>query len=352
MRSNKRFHTLLLAGISVLVLNACKKTITDGEPLDGAGQTLVKFVFTDAGSNPNGIPDTTNGKYAGYVRLSAKLDSNPQVLEVADLRRDVPNSDEMNKTMTVIVRNDPSAVTAYDSELVPLPGNAFMPDPSNPLSGDSYVITLNPGELAKTLKITIPNITTLDLNNRYALGFTIASVDADGQISAMQKSLVVEIGTNNQWDGIYRLYGGFARSDQPGFLGVSMSPAGYYQPYYLITSGSNSVAASINTADGLANTQMIYNAGTGVYTYFTGVAPRLNIASDNSVTVTPGTAIVGTSVDFLQGAAELAASKYYPNGISGHPFADGRSTIVAHFKWTSGGIDRNTRDTFVYLQPR
>lgn len=350
--SNKRILTLVLVALSALVFNACKKTTPDLQPMDGAGQTIVKFVFTDAGANPNGIPDTTNGKYAGYQLLSVKLDSNPQVVEVADLRRDVPNSDEMNKPMTVIIRNDPSAVTAYDSELTPMPIDAYVPDPSNPLSGDSYTITLNPGELAKVLKITIPNITRLDLTQRYGLGFTISSVDADGHISSLQKSLVVEIGTNNEWDGIYRLYGGFSRSDQPGFLGVSQSPAGYYQPYYLITSGSSSVNPSINTANGLANTQMIYNAGTSVYTYFTGVAPKLNINSDNSVTVTPGVAITPPSVDFTQSAAELAASKYYPNGISGHPFADGRKTIVAHFKWTSGGIDRNTKDTFVYLQSR
>lgn len=352
MRSIKRMHTLLLASITAMVFIACKKTTAVVEPLNGAGQTLVKFVFTDAGANPNGIPDTTNGKYAGYIRLNAKLDSNPQVLEVADLRRDVPNSDEMNKTMTVIIKNDPSAVTSYDPELVPLPVDAYVADPSNPLSGDSYVVTLQPGELARVLKITIPNITTLDLNNRYGLGFTIASVDADGHISTMQKSLVVEIGTNNQWDGVYRLYGGFSRSDQPGFLGVSLSPAGYYQPYFLVTSGSTSVNPCINTADGLANTQIIYNAGTGVYTYFTAVAPKLSISETGEVTVTPGNAILPPSVNFTQNAAELAASKYYPNGIAGHPFSDGRSTIVAHFKWTSGSIDRNTKDTFVYLQPR
>ncbi len=350
--SNKRIQNLLLAGISVLALNACKKTTLDVQPLDGAGQTIVKFVFTDAGANPNGIPDTTNGKYSGYQLLSVKLDPNPQTIEVADLRRDVPNSNEMNKPMTVIIKNDPSAVTAYDSDLIPMPIDAYIPDASNPLYGDSYTVTLAPGELAKGLKITIPDITQLDLTQRYGLGFTIASVDADGHISTMQKSLVVEIGTNNEWDGIYRLYGGFQRDDQPGFLGVTMSPAGYYQPYYLITSGPSSVNPSINTSSGIANTQMIYNAGTSVYTYFTGVAPKLTVNADRSVTVSEGNAIVPPSVPFTQNATELAASKYYPTGISGHPFSDGRKTIVAHFKWTSGGIDRNTKDTFVFLQSR
>lgn len=353
MKLTKLITISLLSGVAFGTLYSCKK-VDSPKPLEGAGQTIVKFVFENTTVNPNGEADTSSGKYSGYVRISAKLDPNPQVIEVADLRRDAPNSDELNKPMTVIITNDNGAVTAYDPELTPLPFDAYIPDASNPLSGNNYTVSLNPGEFAKVLKVTIPDITSLDLNKRYALGFTISSVDADGHISALQKSLVVEIGTNNKWDGIYRLFGGFARADQPGFLGVTMSPAGYYQPYYLVTSGAASVEPRINTADyGLANTQIIYNAGAGNYTFFTGVAPRLNISeSGGAVTVTPGEAAIPPSVDFTQNATELAASKYYPNGIPGHPFADGRPSIVAHFRWTSGGIDRITKDTFVYLQPR
>lgn len=354
----KQIKNVLLVSLSVLTFNACKKT-PDTKPLDGAGQTLVKFIFTDNASNPNGIPDTASGKYAGYQLLNVDLVSTPQTLEVADLRRDVPNSDELNKKMTIIIQNDPGAVTDYDSELLPMPVDAYVPDASNPLSGGNYTIVLQPGEFAKVLKLTIPDITVLDLTKRYGFGFTITTIDssaagdANGHISVMQKRLVVEVGTKNKWDGIYRLFGGFSRSDQPGFLGVTLSPTGYYQPYYLVTQGSASVDPCINTASGLANTQMIYNAGTSVYTYFTGVAPRLNIdKTTNAVTVTPGVAITPPSVAFTQSAAELAASKYYPNGIPGHPYADGKSTIVVHFKWTATAIDRNTKDTFVYLQPR
>lgn len=345
-------NTFLIAG-AVLAFSACKKTVST-EPLNGAGQTLVKFVFTDAGNNPNGLPDTASGKYAGYQLLNVDLVSTPQTLEVADLRRDVPNNTELNKPMTVIIQNDPGAVTAYDPDLVSLPDGSYTADPANPISGTTYTVSLAAGEIAKTLKVTLLNVAALDLNNRYGLGFTISTVDADGHISTLQKTMVIEIGTKNLWDGVYRLYGGFSRSDQPTFLGVSASPLGYYEPYDLITSGSSSVDATILTAAyGVTNTQIIYNTATPGYTYFTGVAPRINVdKTTNAVTVTPGVAAVGTSVLFTQSAAEAAASKYYPSGIASAANSVGKPTIVAHFKWTSGGIDRVTKDTFVYKFPR
>ncbi|MBL0357233.1 MAG: hypothetical protein IPP72_10275 [Chitinophagaceae bacterium] len=348
----KLIKNTLMVGAVALALSACKKTVTT-EPLNGAGQTLVKFVFTDAGANPNGIPDTANGKYAGYSLFNVDLSPTPQTLEVADLRRDVPNSTELNKPMTIVIQNDPGAVTAYDPELISLPDGSYTADPSNPISGTGYTVTLAPGELAKTFKITIPDVTSLDLNNRYGLGFTISTVDADGHISALQKTLVIEIGTKNPWDGAYRLYASFFRSDLPTYVGVNESPAGYYEFYNLITSGPNTVDATINTTTyGVTNTQIIYVIGSG-YTYFTGVAPRINVdKNSHAVTVTQGTAAVGTSVAFLQNATELAASKYYPNGIASAANSAGKPTIVAHFRWSSGGIDRNAKDTFVYRQPR
>lgn len=155
---------------------------------------------------------------------------------------------------------------------------------------------------------------------------------------------------------MYRLYGSFFRSDLPNYVGVSSSPIGYYEPYNLITRSGNSVDATVNTtAYGVTNTQFIYNNDPTVllYTYFTGVAPRINVDKvTNAVTISQGIAAAGTSVPFLQSAAELAASKYYANGIPGAPNSVGKPTIVAHFRWSSGGIDRIAKDTFVYKFPR
>jgi hypothetical protein len=332
----------VLVAASIAALTTSCKKVQSPVPMGDAGQTLVKILDGGTVAAP------------GSKLVGMKLSGEPQQIEALDLRRDIPNNTELNRKMTVIIKNDPSVLSHASADAEPLPAANYTFDGRAMLTGDEIKIELQPGEFALPVSFNLLNAASLDLSKTYGLGFTIVEVDADGKILNEQSSFAVLLSSNNKWDGTYRLYGGFERADQAGFLGVSLSPTGYYQPYYLITKGSSDVDVSINTAQyGIANTQIIYNAGAGNYTFFTGVAPRLRVnESNNSVTVIPGEAITAPSVDFTQNAAELAASKYYPSGIAGHPFADGRSTIVAHFRWTSGGIDRITRDTFVYLQPR
>jgi hypothetical protein len=327
--------------IAAVLFTACKR-VKVAEPMGDAGQTLVKFI-------DGGTPAAPGGKL-----INIELTAEPQTFMAADLRRLIPNNTELNRPMNVVIKSDAGAVSAYNPALVALPENALTIASENAIIvGDEYRITLQPGQFAYNLSITLVNALNLDFSQSYGAGFTIYTVDADGVILDEAKSYVLEFGVKNIWDGVYRLYSGFFRSDLPNFVGVSLSPAGYYQPYNLITSGSNSVDATINTVDyGVTNTQIIYNTAAG-YTYFTGVAPRINInGTTNAVTVTEGIAAVGASVPFLQDATELSESKYYETGIAGHPVADGRPTIVAHFRWSSGGIDRVAKDTFVYLGPR
>jgi hypothetical protein len=329
------FTAVLASGF----LFSCEK-VKNPVPMGDAGQTLVKLMGGGTTAEP------------GSKTVNIELVATPQVIDAIDIRRDIPNNSELNKTMNVVIKNDPGIATAISSDLVGLPDGSYTVSTNVDVVGDEYRVTLAPGVFAVPVKLTLTNAATLDPTKSYAVGFTINSVDANGKILNEQKSFVVVLSTKNKWDGSYRLYGGFARSDQPTFVGVSQSTGGFYEPYNLITRGPNTVDATINTATyGVTNTQIIW-VTTGSFTYFTGVAPRLNISNSNDVTVVPGIAAVGTSVSFTQNATELAQSKYYPGGIPGHPFAAGRKTIVAHFRWTSGGIDRITRDTFVYLRPR
>jgi hypothetical protein len=335
-----RLRLFLIVIAAVAFESSCEK-VKNPVPMGDAGQTLVKLLGGGTAAEP------------GSKTVNIELLSTPQVIDAVDLRRDIPNNAELNRTMNVVIKNDPGAASAVDPNLVGLPDGSYTLSNNVEVIGDEYRVNLAPGVFAQTIKLTLTNASTLDPTKSYAAGFTINAVDADGKILNEEKSFVVVLSTKNKWDGTYRLYGGFSRSDQPGFIGVSQSPVGFYEPYDLITRGPNTVDATVFTAAyGVTNTQFIWNAGTSVFTYFTGVAPRLNISNSNDVTVVPGVAAVGTSVAFTQNAGELAASKYYPTGIAGHPFAAGRKTIVAHFRWTSGAIDRITKDTFVYLRPR
>ena len=203
----------------------------------------------------------------------------------------------------------------------------------------------------KEIKIFFSKFT---LKEKFALGLQI--VDAPGlTISGNYDKFLWTFNLLNKWDGYYRLYGGFSRSDQPTYTGVSNSPNGYFQYYQLITASSSSVEAAINTTTyGIISTQVIYdnNSGNPGFTYFTGVGPKLNIDANNNVTVLQGKSATQPSVPFTQDNLELAASKYYPDGIPNVDKTDGKKTIVAHFRWNSSGVDRITKDTFVFVQPR
>ena len=152
----------------------------------------------------------------------------------------------------------------------------------------------------------------------------------------------------NKYEGRYRLYSGFTRSDYPNYTGVSNSPTGYYNSYYLKSNSKNVIDANIfESAYGYITSQIYYITGSG-FVYSSSVAPRITIDSLNNVSVTSGNPI-STPVVITQNATDLANSKYYPNGITSITKTIGFKTIVAQFRWTSNGIDKIYTDTFVCI---
>lgn len=177
------FFKIAPVAVAAFVFSSCDK-VEAPEPMGDAGQTIVKFT-------------------SDYQLINVDFVSTPQTLGVLDLRRDVPNNGELNKTMTIIVKEDPGAVTAYDPALLPLPAGALVYDPTVPKVGSNYTFTMKPGDFAKVFNATLTNATVLNLSNRYAVGFTIVSCDANGKITSSPKTIVTEIGAKNQWDGKY-----------------------------------------------------------------------------------------------------------------------------------------------------
>lgn len=276
---------------------------------------------------------------------------------VGDFTKDVDTSIALNiaspqvldRDVQVTVRLAPAVVSEYNDKN----GTSYAPIPNSNFVIDNYTVTIPKGHRIGSLKIKLL-FSKFTLKDQFALGLQI--VDAPGlTISGNYGKFLWTFNLRNKWDGYYRLYGGFSRSDQPTYTGVSNSPQGYFQYYQLITASASSVEAAINTqAYGIVSTQIVYvNDPTNpAYTYFTGVGPKLNIDANNNVTVLQGKSATQPSVPFIQDNAELAASKYYPTGIPNVDKTDGKKTIVAHFRWSSGGVDRITKDTFVYIQPR
>ena len=202
-----------------------------------AGQTIVRLI--DAGSETN---------ISGKAIINLDLLTTPQSIKMVRVLREIANNTELNKSMTVIVNDDQAAVTAYNAahatSFVPIPSANYSVDPANPRVGGNYTVTLAPGEFAKDIKFTLPNASTLDLNLTYAFGFTITTVDASGKISKDARTIIVEVGVKNKYDGIYSIVSGFVqRYTAPGAPvccdGLT-GPVGPANPdLQLITTGAN-----------------------------------------------------------------------------------------------------------------
>jgi len=189
-------QNIFAVSIALLIFNACKK-VAIPEPLGDKGITIVKFA--------DALADTASGHASGHKVVNIDLIPTPQTFEAADIRRDVPNNAELNKDMNIVIQIDPGAVTSFSPDLTPLPDGSFSADPSITVVGRDMQLSMKAGEFSKIIKITVPNILALDVSKTYGLGLTISSADANGQISKWEKSIVVELGLKNKWDGKYQV---------------------------------------------------------------------------------------------------------------------------------------------------
>ena len=259
-----------------------------------------------------------------------------QILAV-DLRRDPNDEAGLFTTMNVIVKDDTAAVKAADPTYLHLPSAWYTIQSEAPKvggQGGTFSFVFKPSEFAKQIFITVPNATLLNPSAKYALGFTIISVDADGQISS-SKSIIIEIGAKNQYDGRYRLDGKFYHPTQ--------SPA--YAPFTvnveLHTTGPNTVKLYVPLFGGY------YSPGL-----FGGVLNAFSL-QEPAITVNPSTN--GVTV---QNVASGAVT-FYTMAVGYNSRYDvGTKTIYAKWGYSyavPGVYDAGCReweDVFTYLGPR
>ena len=224
----------VIAAVS-LIFVACKKAKVS-TPLGDAGQTLVKIL---GGATP-----------AGIAKKPVDFVATPTRLLVLELRRDIPNETELNKTMIVTVKDDTAAVRAANPAYLQLPTAWFTVQTGGVKAGGqggTWTFTFKPGEYAKEIYVTIPNATLFNPSSLYGIGFTILTADQGAKLST-QKSIVIEIGAKNNYDGIYAVTGpmvdltnaNFIQWNNPAISGFPAANGGAWEAH-LVTSGASTV---------------------------------------------------------------------------------------------------------------
>jgi len=255
--NQKRYFAIL--AIIVFAFSACKKVKTP-EPMGDAGQTLVKIIGGGTAAAP------------GVKKSPIDFVNTPTTLVAADIRRDIPNSTELDKVMNITVKNDDAAVAVVNPAYIILPAAWYTIGSSTPYSGGNYSVTMKPGEFAKEIMITIPNATLLNPSALYALGFTITTADANGVVSS-QRTLVIEIGAKNNWDGVYEMSGTFLDVTNAAFTYAGD------QQYSLITVGASECIVRNDDLNGGIPGYIFSNAGSGTYYGAYGLVISFNPAT-------------------------------------------------------------------------
>jgi len=242
MKYLKLTRLLAIITIVAVVFTACKKTKLS-TPMGDAGQTLVKLLG-------GGTPASVASKPIDFVPT-------PSRILAVELRRDIPSETELNKTMIVTVKDDTAAVKVANAAYLHLPTAWYTLDIDGVKTGGQggiFTFTFKPGEYSKSLYVVIPNATLLNPSALYGLGFTILTADAGAKIST-QKSVVIEIGAKNPYDGIYSVEAGnVQRYTAPGTPEVGpLNGSLVGNPdIYLITTGAYSVnIPPVSTLGGL-----------------------------------------------------------------------------------------------------
>ena len=352
--------SLAIIAFVSLAFTACDKPSVS-TPMGDAGQTLVKIL-------DGGTPASLTKKPIDFVSTTFTMLG----LEV---RRDVPNAAELDKTMIVTLRDDTAAVRAVN------PGYLQFPTAFHSIAisggvkagglGGTWTLTFNPGELSKSVYITIPNATLLNPSALYGLGFTVLTANAGGKIST-QKSLVVEIGAKNAYDGIYAVTGPMVELtgqpwyqwNNPAISGFPAANGGAWEAH-LVTSGGSTCFLVDQTIWGCCGHPMLNgsaNSGFGSYGLVVNFNPATNVVSrvhnyygdpSYGAATSLGSPAAGSGAPLFS-ASNTRRAELDPSGINA--VQGNKDILIKYFMVQSSVVPVGPRITFdekwKYLGPR
>ncbi|MES2777033.1 MAG: DUF1735 domain-containing protein [Bacteroidota bacterium] len=290
-----------------------------------------------------GPPMINFNNYGGYEQIGVELADKwiPFDYEVK-----LSNTTEPAKSdIKITLQKDDNPLGEYNT----LNGTNLVTVPINAFKIENAEITIPKGARKANFHFEI-NPSKLNLANSYGFGFSILSVSGGGAVvnaSDEETRMLIELGTLNEYDGVYHKTSFFSHPVNVTFGGIY----GIATPLevQMVTSGASSVDSYI---DGYGfPTEVVVNWAVPQLTYFTGVNPRFTVnAATKAVTVGSSTFSSDPAAQAIieQSAADITASKFYPTGIPGYSTTQ---TIVGHFRW-SVPADRIARDTFVFVRKR
>ncbi|MBK9485441.1 MAG: hypothetical protein IPO01_09570 [Chitinophagaceae bacterium] len=264
--------SLAVVAMLSLAFSACKKAKV-ATPMGDAGQTLVKLLG-------GGTPAAVASRPIDFV-------ATPTTVVAVEVRRDIPNETELNKTMIVTVKDDTAAVTAAGGRLhLPAAWYTYAVAGGTKTGGQGgvFTITFQPGEFSKTIFVTVPNATLLNPSSLYGLGFTVLTADQGATLST-QKSVIVEIGAKNPYDGIYSVESGWVtRYTSPGVPAgdaISGDCTGNPDVYMLTTGAYRCNIPPVSTTGGLywANAAVNNSMVAGIDGTSATVDPSTNLVT-------------------------------------------------------------------------
>lgn len=261
----------VIAVLAMLFVSACKKTdkitsITD------EGKTIIKMIS-------GGPADHT----AGQTLTGIDFVNRPQTINLADVRRDPNSNSALNTALKVSLQLDTVLLKRFNDTLIRHGSNPLLKMPASwytlstgGVLGNTITLDFAPGEISKTVSVTIPNAELFDPSSTYAFPFRIISVsNAENKIS-INNALIAKVGAKNEYDGVYELtFSNYHPTSNPGYTGDKVT-------VHLITTALNKVKIYWPDAGEFANPALL----SGSLSYFGGQEPEYTItSSSNAVTV-------------------------------------------------------------------
>ena len=226
MKYTMILKTLFVTLMACCFLVACKKG-EDIIELGDKGNTFIKLL--GGGGDP--------------VVKAMDVDPAIETINILDVRRDANSNAMLNQPATITITNTQAFLDTFNThngtkyKILPKAAYTITPASGVTVSGDTWTITLAPGEHVRTIDVTLDKA-KMDLSLQYGFGFQITQTTS-GVVSKASSTQIVNPLIKNKYDGAYELTGNMVDAANPALTG------NFPIEYHLATTGAASVIGDL-----------------------------------------------------------------------------------------------------------